>query len=230
MTRRAVILDIDGTLVDSNDAHAHAWVEAFADEGITVRFDRVRRAIGMGGDKLLPSVARLDAESAQGKRISERRGEIFRKRYLPELRAFPRVRELAERLRADAFVLVVGSSAKADELKPLLERAGIADLVTGATSSDDAEESKPAPDIVHAALDTARSTPRTTIMLGDTPYDLEAASHADVGFVGLESGGWRAGDLAGALAVYADAADLLARYDESPFARMALAVQAPSRS
>jgi phosphoglycolate phosphatase-like HAD superfamily hydrolase len=117
----------------------------------------------------------------------------------------------------DGFVLVVGSSAKEDELQPLLERAGIADLITARASSDDVEGSKPDPDIVVAALDAAGASPSDAIMLGDTPYDVAAAGRAGVRIVGVESGGWTSSDLAGAVAVYADAADLLTRYDASPF-------------
>ena len=120
----AVILDVDGTLVDSNDAHAHAWVEAFAEAGITVDYDTVRRCIGMGGDKLMPAVSGLDERTPQGRRISERRGEIFKSTYLPAVRAMPGARELLERFIADGFVLSVASSAAEDELQPLLERAG----------------------------------------------------------------------------------------------------------
>ena len=139
----AVILDVDGTLVDSNDAHARAWVEAFARNGITVAFERVRRAIGMGGDKLMPAVAGIAEDSPEGKQISQDRGEIFKSRYLPALRPFPRMRELAQRFGSDGFTLAVASSAQEDELTPLLKTAGVDDLVRTTTSSEDAERSKP---------------------------------------------------------------------------------------
>jgi phosphoglycolate phosphatase-like HAD superfamily hydrolase len=214
-----VILDVDGTLVDSNDAHARAWVDAFAEDGITVSLTEVRRSIGMGGDKLMPAVSRIEEDSARGKRISGRRSEIFMERYFPNVRAFASTRELIEKFRDDGFELVVASSAKEDELEPLLERAGVADLVGPATSSDDAERSKPDPDIVRAAMRKAGADSQRAIMLGDTPYDIEAAGRAAVPIVALECGGWRREDLHGAVAVYADAADLLLNYEESPFAR-----------
>ena len=214
----AVLLDVDGTLVDSNDAHARAWVEAFAEHGITVAFDHVRRSIGMGGDKLMPEVAGIEESSDLGEKIGARRGEIFATRYLPHLQPFPQVRELLERLTADGFVLVVASSAKEDELDPLLERAGVADLITRTTSSDDAENSKPDPDIVVAAVKKAGCPKDRTIMIGDTPYDVAAARRAGIDIVGLECGGWTGASLAGALAVYRDAAELLARYERSVFA------------
>jgi HAD superfamily hydrolase (TIGR01509 family) len=222
MTKRAlgaaVILDMDGTLVDSNDAHARAWVEAFSEDGITVAFEPVRRAIGMGGDKLMPAVAGIEEESPEGKRISQRRGEIFKARYLPALRAFPGVRELVERFSSDGFTLAVASSAQEDELTPVLKIAGVDDLIPTTTSSDDAANSKPDPDIVQAAL--KRTGCASAVMLGDTPYDVEAALRAGIRIVGVECGGWRRADLRGASEVYADPAELLARYDTSIFARI----------
>ena len=222
----AVILDVDGTLVDSNDAHARAWIDAFAEAGITVPYERVRRAIGMGGDKLMPHVAGLTEDSEPGSSISERRGEIFKERYLPQVRAFPGVRDLVRRLIDDGFTVVVASSAKEDELGPLLERAGVDDLIDHSTSSDDAERSKPDPDIVQAALARSKAAKEMAVMIGDTPYDVEAALRAGVAIVGVESGGWRRTDLPGALAVYTGVAEIRDRYDTSIFASLA----APARS
>ena len=216
---KAVILDVDGTLVDSNDAHAHAWVAAFDEAGITVDFDQVRRSIGMGGDKLMPAVSGIDESSPLGERISTRRGEIFTATYLPALRPTPGARDVVQRFLEDGFVLAVASSAAKEELQPLLEAAGVADLIHRRTSSDDAESSKPDPDIVHAALSEAGCDPAEAIMLGDTPYDVAAARRAGVAIVGLESGGWSAQDLKGALAVYRNPAHVLVEYERSPFGR-----------
>ena len=213
---RGIILDIDGTLVDSNDAHAKAWVEALAEQGINASFDDVRKRIGMGGDKLLPEVAGISEDTPKGKAISERRGEIFKSEYLPRLKAFPRVRDLLLRMHGDGLKLIVASSAKDDELKPLLKIAGAADLIEEKVSSDDAEESKPDPDIIHAALNSADFSADEAVMLGDTPYDLEAASKAGVRMIAFRSGGWDDAHLAGAIAIYDGPADLLAHYDESP--------------
>lgn len=220
MTPATVVLDVDGTLVDSNDAHAHAWLDAFREAGIAVAFDDVRRAIGMGGDKLLPAVAGLDEDAEPGARISKRRGEIFKERYLPKIAPLPKVRELAERLRRDGFTLTVASSAKEDELRPLLERAQVVDLIAESTSSDDADRSKPDPDIVQAALKVVDGEAARSLMLGDTPYDIEAARRAGVAIVALQSGGWQPAELSGAIEVYRDPEDLLTRYDSSAFARM----------
>jgi HAD superfamily hydrolase (TIGR01509 family) len=213
----AVIFDVDGTLVDSNDAHARAWVRAFAEHRITVAYAAVRRAIGMGGDKLMRAVSDIQEDSPQGKAIGDRRSEIFKTEYLPDLRAFPNTRELVTRLKQDGYTLTVASSAKEEELHPLLEIARVADLIPLRTSSDDAEKSKPDPDIVAAALKRSGCAPGASIMIGDTPFDVEAARRAGVRTVALECGGWTRQELAGAIAIYRDAADLLARYDESVF-------------
>ena len=175
MSNGAVILDVDGTLVDSNDAHARAWVEAFAERGITVPFEEIRRAIGMGGDKLIPQVAGIPEDSSEGQAVARRRREIFRGKYLPGVRPFPRVRSLLERFRDDDLTLAVASSASEDEVEALLDIAGVSDLVAAQASSDDAENSKPDPDIVIAAVHRVHVERERIIMLGDTPYDVEAA-------------------------------------------------------
>lgn len=215
---RAVILDVDGTLVDSNDLHARAWVDAFREAGRDVPFETIRPLIGMGGDNLLPAAAGLSAEEEPGRSIAERRGAIFRERYLRRVTAFPAVRDLLKRMRADGLKLAVASSAKGDELGPLLEIAGAEDLVPARTSADDAESSKPDPDIVQAALRRIGARADEAVMIGDTPYDVEAAGRAGVGTIALRCGGWDDRALAGALAVYDSPADLLARYEESPLA------------
>lgn len=211
----AVLLDVDGTLVDSNDAHAHAWVQAFAEEGIDVDFARVRRCIGMGGDKLMPEVSGLTEDSERGERVSKRRREIFASDWLPRLAAFPDAGRLVAALKERGFTVVAASSAKEDELQRLLDIAGASSLLDEATSSDDAEESKPDPDILHAALERARTDASRAVMIGDTPYDVESASRAGVRAIAFRCGGWSDGDLRGAVAVYDGPWDLLARLDEA---------------
>lgn len=220
MTKQAsaVLLDIDGTLIDSNDAHARAWVDVGREFGHEIDFAHVRRLIGMGGDKVLPEVTGVEEDTDEGQRMKERRGEIFREQYLPTLKAFPRARELLQRLRDDGYMLVVATSASKDDMDALLEQAGIQDLIEEKASSSDAEESKPDPDIVQAALKSADAKPGEALMLGDTPYDVQAAGRAGVRCVALRCGGWGDADLGGAVAVFDDPADLLARYAESPFA------------
>ena len=211
-----ILLDIDGTLLDSNDAHARAWGRALAEHGYVVPYDEIRSRIGMGGDKLLPEVCGLDPESDEAERIGETRGEIFRRDELPALQPTPGARRLLEHLASRDFELVVATSAEADEVRALLEQAGVADLIAAAASADDAERSKPDPDIVLAAIRTVGRHASHCVMIGDTPYDVEAATRARVPFIALRTGGWSDDALAGALAVYDDPADLLARIAESP--------------
>ena len=218
MNVRGVILDVDGTLVDSNDAHARAWVEALAEHGYDVPFETVRPLIGMGGDKLMPKVVGVDGESEKGKAIDARRGEIFRTQYLPHLRAFSGVRELLAHMKERGLKLVVASSSKKETLEPLLELAGATDLIESKTSTDDADASKPSPDIVGAALERLGLPKENVVMIGDTPYDVEAAGRAGVALIGLRCGGWDDAGLEGAVAVYDDPAGLLAHYDASPLA------------
>ena len=215
----AVLLDIDGTLIDSNDAHARAWVAALSAHGYEVPFEKIRPLIGMGGDKILPQLTGLDPESDEAKRIAEDRSEIFLTEELPTLRPTPGARALLEHMRACGLELVVATSAKREEVGQILTQAGVADLIEAASSSDDAERSKPDPDIVQAALRKARRPASHSALLGDTPYDVEAAARAQVPAVALRCGGWTDFGLRGALAVYDNPADLLAHYDESPFGR-----------
>jgi phosphoglycolate phosphatase-like HAD superfamily hydrolase len=184
-----------------------------------VGFQEVRRRIVKGGDKLVPEFAGLSEESPEGQEVSDRRREIFKTKYLPGLRGFPRARELLQRMRDDGLRLVVASSAKSDEVQALLRIAGVEDLVEATTSSDDAESSKPDPDIVCAALQHAKAPAAHVLMLGDTPYDVEAALRAGVGIVALRCGGWDDDALRGALEIYDDPADLLAHYERSAFGR-----------
>lgn len=212
---RGIILDVDGTLVDSNDAHAHAWIEALAEHGIDVAFEKVRRLIGMGGDKLLPKVCGLRSDEPAGARIVQRRGEIFKARYLPNLKPTPGAQALLQRLHAQRLRLGVASSAKKSELDELLRVCGALKLVDEKVCSDDADRSKPDPDIVQAALNYLNLPAAETMMLGDTPYDVEAAQSIGVKTIAFRCGGWSDHELAGASVVYENPADLLAHYDAS---------------
>ena len=216
---RGVIFDIDGTLVDSNRAHAESWAETLASHGYSIPPEQVQPLIGMGGDKLLPDLIGVDIESAEGRRLSEHRTRLFFDKYAPGLRAFPGARELAERLRRDGLVLLVATSASEEELGKLLGIAGIEDLLADTTSSDDAERSKPDPDIVQAAVRRAGLPAQDLVMIGDTPYDVEAANRAGVPIIAVRSGGWDDEALGGALAVYDDVGAVLAGYENSVFSR-----------
>lgn len=213
---RVVLLDIDGTLIDSNDAHARAWVGGLAAHGYVVPFAEVRPLIGMGGDKLLPTLVGLDPASGEATRIGASRSELFMQA-LPGLHPTPGARDLLLRLRAEGLERVVATSADASEVQAILEQAGVADLIETTASSGDAERSKPDPDILQAALHKAGRSSAHAIMLGDTPYDIEAAARARVGTIALRcGGGWSDAQLAAATAIYDDPADLHRHFATSP--------------
>ena len=214
----AVIFDVDGTLVDSVDQHAHAWQDAFIEFGHDIAFDKIRIQIGKGGDQLLP-VFLDEAERDQlGERIESRRGQILRERYLDSITGFPAVRQLLERLIHDGVQVALASSAKAEELQHYKRIADIEDIAAVETSSDDAERSKPDPDIFQAAIGRLGVPPDRILVVGDTAYDAEAATKAGLRTLGLRCGGFPEAGLreAGCIAIYDSPADLLASYATSP--------------
>jgi HAD superfamily hydrolase (TIGR01509 family) len=214
---RGCLLDVDGTLIDSNDAHARSWLDVLLEQEFDVTYAQLRALIGMGGDKLVRAVTGLDVEQGRGKELAARRATVFRRDYLPSLSATPGARELVARMKADGLRLVIATSAREEELNVLLEQAGLSELIHRRTTSDDAEDSKPDPDIIHAALERGQLDAETTLMLGDTPYDVEAANRAGVRSIALRCGGWWADDaLGGAIAIYSDPAELVREYTRSP--------------
>lgn len=211
---RAVVMvfDVDGTLVDSNDAHARAWVETLSTFGIERDLQAVRRLVGMGGDKLLPAVARIEAGSELGREISRRRSAHFRRTYLGQLRPFSGARALLLALRERGVRLAVASSSDEEDLDRLLQIARVTDLIERRASADDADRSKPDPDLIRAALAGLRDlNPKTAAvsMIGDTPYDIDAAHRAGVRAIGFRCGGWSDPDLAGAAMLFDGPADML---------------------
>ncbi|XYD08334.1 HAD family hydrolase [Methylobacterium sp. NMS12] len=218
---RAVIFDIDGTLLDSVDLHARAWVEAFAHFGVTTDFADVRRQIGKGGDELMPVFLPEERVAREGETIEAYRSDLFKRRYLSEVRPFPGVRPLFEHIRSAGLEIALASSGKRPEVEHYTEVLEIGDLVDVSTSSDDADRSKPHPDIFEAALEKLDGVSRDAIIVvGDTPYDAEAAAKAGLRTVGLLCGGFPEADLraAGCVAIYRDPADLLDRFAQSPLA------------
>ncbi len=216
MKLQAVILDVDGTLVLSNDAHAQAWVEAFAAYGYEVPFEKVRPLIGMGGDKVIPKmVSELSDESGDGKKIAQRRKELIINRFARELSPAPGSRELLLKMQQERLRLIIATSATTEELSGLLKAAQVDDLLDQAATSSDAEASKPEPDIVEAALSKLQMEASQTVMLADTPYDIEAAGKCGVPVIAFRCGGFDDASLANAAEIYDHPADLLAHYDDS---------------
>lgn len=208
---RGVIFDVDGTLVDSNDAHTRAWVSAFRDEGFQVEPEDVRPWIGMGGDQLVGRVAGIEKDDPLAGRLSERWKEHFRNEEMPGLSGFDGVRDLVQELRGQGVRLIVGTSADASLVAGLLETAGVKDVLTEYTTASDVEASKPEPDIVQAALEKLDLRPEEVLMVGDTPFDIEAARRAGVDTVALRCGG--DDRFEGAVAVFENPRDLLSNLE-----------------
>lgn len=220
MRTQAAIFDIDGTLVDSVDIHAEVWQQVLAEFGKKLSFEDVRRQIGKGSDTLLPEFLTKDELEQKGKEISEYRAELFKREYLNRVRPFPKVPDLFRRIRRESIRIALASSSKADEVAHYKKLCGIEDLVDAETSADDAEKSKPYPDLFEAALAKLPGVMAAeALAVGDTPYDAEAAAKSGIRTIGVLSGGFPEGDIrkAGAIAIYRDCADLLERFDSSAF-------------
>lgn len=213
---QAFIFDIDGTLVDSNELHVQSWDRAFRHFDKTFPIEALRDQIGKGSDQYIPEFLTPDEFERFGKQLDDYRSEIFRKEYLPKVHPFPKVHELLERIKDDGKRIVLASSGKEKDTKYYVDLLKIDKLVEGWTSGDEAERSKPAPDIFTACVDKFKLARNESIVIGDTRFDVEAAARAGLRTIGLTCGGTDANILraAGALAVYTDPADLLAHYDE----------------
>jgi HAD superfamily hydrolase (TIGR01509 family) len=217
---KAVIFDIDGTLIDSVDMHARAWQETFLRYGVKTDFWAIRDQIGKGGDKLMKAFLSEDQIARWGKQIEAERTELFKRQYLPQVKPFPQLRGLFERLRKDEIKIALASSAKDDELRAYEKITGIGPYLDAETSSDDVAHSKPDPDIFLAARKKLGIDSRNIIAVGDTPYDAESAGKGGMATIGLLCGGGSPAKLraAGCVALYLDPADMLKNYDTSPLA------------
>lgn len=221
----AVLLDIDGTLVDSNDAHAKAWKDVLDENGIDARFEYLRRLIGMGGELLLEEVAGIPPATSRSKAIRDRRDAIFRERYLSEVRPQPGARALVDKLVQRNFRVIAATSTAEENVRPLLAIAGADDLAT--VSSDDVSLAKPEPDVVRAALRKLDVNADRVILIGDTPYDVEAGRRAGVAVIALRCGGWDDEALDGAIEVFDDPEDLLKNWMQTPFRKSLADLDAP---
>ncbi len=218
---RAVLFDVDGTLVDTVALHAEAWAEAFGWYGKRVPLDAIRKQIGKGGDQLLPVFFSREELDRFGDELQRRRSELYAREYLPRARPFPGAHDLVARVHRDRKAAILATSARKEELGHLRKLLGLEGLVDAVTTADDVDRSKPYPDIFRAALGRAPGVPPAeAVVVGDSPYDVEAAARAGIPAVGVLTGGFGAEELrrAGCVAVYRDVADLLAGYDASPLA------------
>ncbi len=211
---RTILFDVDGTLLESNEAHAWSWSDASARFGFPKGVDFFRPLIGMGGDRVLPLIdPSLNEDSGLGKEIAEQCQAIYNARYFPKVGATRGARALVRRFHDEGWTCVVATSGTAEGLAAALERIGITEYIDHAATSNDAKASKPAPDIIQAALEQAKTVPRDAILLGDTPYDIEAAAAAEVRSVALRAGGWPDETLRGAAMLFDDPQDMLERFD-----------------
>ena len=210
----AVILDVDGTLVDTNFHHAIAWYRAFRQHGIVLPIWRIHRSIGMGGDRLVPSLTDETTEEERGEDIRSAEKALYMA-LIEEVEPFAESRELIEDLKGRGHAVLLASSAKADEIDFYLDLLDARELADGWTSSADVENTKPEPDLVHAAVEKAGGGP--AVMIGDTTWDCKAAAAASVETIAVRTGGFSAEELreAGARSVWDSVAELRGRLDEA---------------
>lgn len=211
------IFDIDGTLVDSNELHVDSWDRAFRRFGKEFPRKKLRAQIGKGSDQYLPEFLTPDEIERFGKDLDDYRSELFRREYLPKVRPFPKVRELFQRIHGDNKASVLASSGKKADTKYYIDLLKIGDLIEGYVSGDDADRSKPAPDIFTASLEKLGGiSPAGAVSIGDTKFDIEAAAKTGLKTIAFVCGGTAESVLreAGAIAIYRDPSDFLAHYDE----------------
>lgn len=215
---KAVLFDIDGTLIDSNDAHTRAWLEVLQQHGRSASYRQMRHLIGKGSDKVFAELLGIESDSALAKQIMKDRTALLLSRFIPGLDPTPGARLLVQRLKSEGLRLVIASSS-GEELPVLLEQAGVQDLLDTAVSSDEAKESKPDGDIIQVALQKAGVQPEEAVMIGDTPYDIAAAKAAGVRCIALRCGGyWDDAAMSDAAAIFDDPATLLRHWSDSPLA------------
>lgn len=205
----AIIFDMDGTLIDSNDLHAQAWRDAFDDYGVSFELETLRMQIGKGGDLLVPDLLGAKQMLAFGGAIQDHRRKLFRERYRDAIVPFPGIRESLERLRSESIRIVIATSSNEEDLSFYLELLGVEDLVEDATSADDVGMSKPAPDVFAAALATLGTEPTRTLVVGDTPYDVLAAHRSCLPIAAVRCGGFPESTLEKAELRFDDVPDLV---------------------
>jgi len=214
---KAVIFDIDGTLIDSNKAHAETFVKAFEKFGKYVPLEELKCLIGMGADDILAKYLEQNEIKKFGEDLLEYRKGIFLNEYLPKIKVFPKTRELFEKLKSDNKQTALASSASEEELKRYKKLLKIDDLIEEETNADDAERAKPEPDIFLAAFDKLKNVEKDNVLIiGDTPFDVEAAVTANLRIIGVESGGWSRDKLleTGCAEVYRDIAAIFENYEK----------------
>ncbi|HEX9983346.1 MAG TPA: HAD family hydrolase [Thermoanaerobaculia bacterium] len=210
---KAVIFDIDGTLVDSNDKHADCWVEAFAHFDKPIERDVIRHSIGKGGDLLVPDLLNAKEMFRIGEPLKKYRGELWKKKYMDSVQPFPGIKEALQALSDRGLKLAFASSSNPDEVEYYVELLGAGPLLEGSTSKGDANLSKPSPEIFQAALEHVKSDPAKTIVVGDTPYDILAAHRVPLAVAAVLCGGFERELLAKAEFLFADVPQMVKEID-----------------
>jgi len=210
---KAIIFDIDGTLVDSNDIHALCWIEAFEHFDKHFEWDVVRNQIGKGGDLLVPDLLSAREMRGFGEALKKFRTDLYKRKYMQDVKPFPRVRELFETLHGRGIKLALGSSSNQDEVQYYTELLGVGDLVEGSTSKQDADLSKPSPEIFQAALEKLGTAADNTLTVGDTPYDILASHRASLAIAAVLSGGFERELLTKAEFLFDDVGELVRKID-----------------
>jgi beta-phosphoglucomutase-like phosphatase (HAD superfamily) len=211
---KGLIFDVDGTLVDSNDGHVRCWLEAFAHFGKHFEYDVVFEHIGKGGDLLVPDLLNAKEMRTLGEKIKKFRSEIYKKKYMPDVKPFPRMRELFESLRERKVKIALASSSDPGEVKYYTRLLGVEDLLDGSTSKHDAKFSKPSPEIFAAALERIGTDGAYTMTVGDTPYDVLASHRCALPIIAVLSGGFRREQLTKAEFLFDKAEDIMRKIDE----------------
>ena len=214
---RTAILDVDGTLVDTNYHHAIAWYRAFRRHFLTLQVWRIHRHIGMGGDQLVAALAGDEIEERLGDSIREAEGEHY-KQLIGEVQPMEGSRRLIQDLKDAGSAVVLASSAKQWEVEHYLELLDAKELVDDWTTSDDVERTKPEPDLVQVALDKVEGSPEDAFLIGDTVWDVEAAHRAGVETLAVRTGGFSEAELtdAGARDVFTSVEELRQSLLETP--------------
>jgi HAD superfamily hydrolase (TIGR01509 family) len=212
----AAILDIDGTLVDTNYQHALAWYRAFRRHDVVLAVWRIHRHIGMGGDQLVAALTDEAFDDEHGDAVRAAETELYMQ-MIGEVEPMRDARRLIEEIKRRGHTALLASSAKQQEVDHYLDLLDARELADGWTSSADVESTKPEPDLVHAALQKAGADAGEAVMVGDTPFDVEAARRAGVATLAVMTGGFSEAELrdAGAQDVFESVAELRARLDEA---------------
>ena len=221
---KALLCDIDGTLVQSNWLHAEAWQVAFRAIGIELELEAVRRQIGKGGDELIPVFVPWWKREVIEKPLKRYRKHIFKHDFLHRVEPLPDALVFLERIKAAGIRLELASSSDQDDLEVFKKLVGMEHLVDKETSAADTDRAKPHADIFRAALAKLGLKPSECLALGDTPYDAESAGKAGVRTIGVTTGGWTHEELkqAGCIEVYESVAELGQQFEESALVRVGL--------